>query len=202
MIPACPFTPFYILANQLLSICANSASCEWLFSVFGTTLTKLRNRMGTSTLSSLTKLKMHIHGEHQEKSMKVQMKHLFNHRSSTSPAVTSTPASRPQPPDSNPESPIASSTSPTSKTSTSGLRHLIPNDTAENEPNYRGTTTPISLTDLFDFENIQWVGRYNGYAQNHLSEELELCELLNQDSAMEEGAEVDVDEMTSEILMG
>lgn len=201
MIPSRPLTPFYVFAKRLLSVCANSASCERLFSVFGTTLTKLRNRMGTSTLSSLAELKMHVRGEHQEKSTKIRMKHLFNHRSSTTPAGT-TSTSQPPPPDPNPESAITSSTSPTSETSTSGLRHLIPDDTVDDDPNYRGTTSPVSLADLFDFEDIRWVSRYNGYAQNHLSEELELCELLNRDSATEEGAEVDVDEMTSEILMG
>jgi len=157
--------------------------------------------MGTSTLSSLAELKMHIRGEHQERSTKVRMKKLFNHRSSTSAAGTiSTP--QPPPPDPNPEPVIASPTSPTPETSTSGLRHLIPDDTADSEPNHRGTTSPILLTDLFDFDDIQWVGRYNGYAQIHLTEELELCELLNRDSATEEGIEVDVDEMTSEILTG
>ena len=31
-----------------------------LFSIFGTTLTKLRNRLGTNTLDALSELKMHI----------------------------------------------------------------------------------------------------------------------------------------------
>ena len=36
-----PLSPFHRLASHLLSICANSATCEQLFSVFGNTLTKL-----------------------------------------------------------------------------------------------------------------------------------------------------------------
>lgn len=50
----------YVLAKQILSICANSASCEQLLSVFGTILTKLQNHMGTETLTSLAELKMHF----------------------------------------------------------------------------------------------------------------------------------------------
>jgi hypothetical protein len=33
-------------------------------------------------------------------------------------------------------------------------------------------------------------------------EELKLCELLNRDAVTEEGAVIDVDELTSDILMG
>jgi len=43
---------------------------------------------------------------------------------------------------------------------------------------------------------------YDKSAERHFAEELELCELLNRDAATEEGAEVDVDEMTGDILMG
>ena len=44
-------------------MCANSASCERLFSIFSTTLTKLRNRLGTNNLNSPSELKMHIPDE-------------------------------------------------------------------------------------------------------------------------------------------
>jgi len=50
-------------ANRVLSITANSASCERLFSVFGNTLTKLRNRMGASTLANIAELRMHLRDE-------------------------------------------------------------------------------------------------------------------------------------------
>ena len=48
------------LAKRILSFTANSASCERLFSVFGNTLTKLRNRTGTKTLHNLAEIKLHI----------------------------------------------------------------------------------------------------------------------------------------------
>jgi hypothetical protein len=56
--------PLFKLAYHILSICPNSASCEWPFSVFSNTLTKLRNCLGNQTLTSLAKLKMHIRNEH------------------------------------------------------------------------------------------------------------------------------------------
>ena len=201
--PGCPPSPFFRLADRLLSIVANSATCERLFSVFGTTLTKLRNRMGTSTLSSLAELKMHIRGEHQEKSTKIRMKNLFNNRSRNIPPA---PTSPPQPPPFSPnpqnEPTIDLSTSFISEALASGLRHLIPDETADDEPSFDEVDSSISLENLFNFNTCHWVNLYDKYAKKHLTDELELCELLSQDAATDEGAEVDVDEMTGDILMG
>ena len=150
------------------------------------------------TLASLPELKMHIRGEHQQKSTKIRMKHLFDcqSRSSLSDAVSAL-----MPPSPDPEPTVDFSTSPPSETLTSGLRHLIPNDVADDEPDFTGTEDPIPLNNLFNFNNDHWVDLYNGHARKYLAEELSLCELLNQDAATDEGAEVDVDEMTGEILM-
>ena len=157
--------------------------------------------MGTSTLTSLAELKMHIRGEHQEKSTKIRMKQLFGRRSRNS-LPGAVPASQPSPnPNADPEPTITLLTSPVSETSASDLRCLIPDDTADDEPNFIGTEDSISLSDLFDFNNDRWVNLYDGYARSHLKEELAVCELLNQDAATDEGVEVDVDEMTGDILM-
>jgi hypothetical protein len=80
-----PHSPFHRLAARLLSVSANSATCERLFSVFGNTLTKLRNRMGTSTLSSIAELKMHVRNEHRLASTKTRMKRMFATRSKAAP---------------------------------------------------------------------------------------------------------------------
>ena len=165
VIPGRPATPFYLFASRLLSICANSATCERLFSVFGTTLTKLRNRMGTSTLTSLAELKMHIRSEHQERSTKVRMKRLFGRRSGGSFPGT-TPVPQPTPTGPNYEPAITfSETPPLSEMSASGLRHLIPDDSMDGEPDFAGTENPISLRDLFDFNDDGWVNIYDGYAR-------------------------------------
>ncbi|KZT28657.1 hypothetical protein NEOLEDRAFT_1175520 [Neolentinus lepideus HHB14362 ss-1] len=66
------------LAHQILSICANSASCEHLFSTFGLILTKLQNRMGKKTMLSLAELKMHLQDEHiQNDAVSQCLKHHF-----------------------------------------------------------------------------------------------------------------------------
>ncbi|KIK76099.1 hypothetical protein PAXRUDRAFT_73952, partial [Paxillus rubicundulus Ve08.2h10] len=52
--------PFIQLAQRVLSVTANLASCEQLFSTFSSTLTKLHNWLGMNTLQALAELKMHI----------------------------------------------------------------------------------------------------------------------------------------------
>ena len=84
-INGCP-PPLFKLANHILSICPNSASCERLFSVFGNTLTKLRNRLGNTTLTSLAELKMHIRDEHmRDADTKKRMKRFFGAAANVSP---------------------------------------------------------------------------------------------------------------------
>lgn len=95
--------------------------------------------------------------------------------------------------------------SPISDTSTSGLRHRILNEITDNEPYLdepSGVDGPISLKNLFNFNTPHWVNLYNQCAKKYMADELELCKLLNQDAAIDEGAEVDVDKMTGDILMG
>jgi len=70
----------------------------------------------------------------------------------------------------------------------------------DDEPNFTGTEDPVSLKELFNFGDNHWVNFYGGYARKCLDEELALCELLNQDTVMDEGAEIDVNKMTGEIL--
>jgi hAT family C-terminal dimerisation region len=83
-----PPPPLFKLAFHILSICPNSASCERLFSVFGNTLTKLRNRLGNQTLTSLAELKMHIRDEHiRDGETKARMKRFFGGASATSSAA-------------------------------------------------------------------------------------------------------------------
>lgn len=52
-------------------------SCERLFSVFGNTLTELRNRLGTDTLTTLMEIKMHVRDEHVRKKTKDRVKCQF-----------------------------------------------------------------------------------------------------------------------------
>jgi hypothetical protein len=75
-----PDPPFIQFPKRILSISASSASCKQLFSLFGSTLTKLRNRLGTETLTALSELKMHIRDEHLHNKSGVQLKRQFGAR--------------------------------------------------------------------------------------------------------------------------
>ena len=153
--------------------------------------------MTTSTHTALAELKMHVRSEHQEKLTKLQMKHLFDHRSRNSfldPEPTSTPP--------DPEDAITHSALPTpSETSTSGLSHLILNDIEGDELGLAGANNPISLNELFNFNSDRWTGLYDSQGRKHLAEELAICEFLSQDAMTDKGMEVDINEIMSEILM-
>jgi len=70
-------SPFLAFARRLLSISANSASCERLFSIFGNILTKLRNRTGNTTLLDLATVKMNLCNEHIQLGTKSRLKRNF-----------------------------------------------------------------------------------------------------------------------------
>lgn len=209
-----PNSPFHRLAAHLLSVSANSATCERLFSVFGNTLTKLRNRMGTSTLSSIAELKMHVHNEHHLNSTKKRMKRMFSTRSKTAleEPVLSTAA---QPSGSQPGSlasnEIMSSIDDDLDQSTHnprppGFRDFIsdrPSAPIEDYELYdcHSSRGKMSLADLFNFGNQHWIGLYEECAKRSYEEELALYDLLNEDAATSDGMEVDVDETTADILI-
>ncbi|KAI0918170.1 hypothetical protein AcV5_002936 [Taiwanofungus camphoratus] len=70
--------PFLIkLATHLLSVCANSASYERLFSTFGLILTKLHNHMSMETLTTIAELKLHLRDEHLWSGAKERLRRHF-----------------------------------------------------------------------------------------------------------------------------
>jgi hypothetical protein len=202
--------PFIVLARRLLSICANSASCERLFSVFGATLTKLRNRLGTETLTSLSELKMRVRDEHLQRETRGRLKRRF-----AVPPPTETEASFAADPPAD-----ATTTPPDHDSHTASITSaVLPNEfraTAERysrsvdeddldrkpvcEP--RTVGCPVKITDLFDFKRVHWVDTYQRSALRSFDEELELYELLDCDSGGAQAANVDVDGLTEDLLLG
>jgi hypothetical protein len=81
-----PLPPFIALVCWLLSVSANLASCEQLFSVFGNMLTKLRTQLKTQTLMDLSELKMHVCDEHIHGDAKQGLKCCFGNWSATAAA--------------------------------------------------------------------------------------------------------------------
>ena len=90
---------------------------------------------------------------------------------------------------------------PTSETLMPGLSHLIPNDVEGDELGLTRTDDPTPLYKLLDFDNDYWAGLYDGQCRKHRAEESVICEVLSQGAMTNEGVEVDVYEITSDILM-
>lgn len=209
--PGKPQSSFLRFVMRILNICANSATCERLWSVFGLTLTKLRSRLGTSTLTSLGELKMHIRDEHMRKETKKRMKRLFASRLQTlgpggapAPVLATDSASMGSATGADlPASPVESSVQ------ADGLRGIvetqtrrIAEDETDREPVTRSTIIghPISLSDLFDFSQPHWVQHYENAARRSFDEELEMYELLDLDAAGEEEVDVDLDDSTGDLM--
>ena len=211
-----PPPPLFKLAYHILSICPNSASCERLFSIFGNTLTKLRNRLGNRTLTSLAELKMHIRDEHLNNGeTKQRMKRFYGNRSQTN-APLEEPVS---------QHPISASL-PTNETEIDDVMDIDPvlwwssdgvtdqfnhitesfGRQASSDDNDGGPAmdeelpSTISIAELFDFTQRAWILPHERSASRSLHEELELYELIDLDGTGEGSVDVEIDHVLESIL--
>jgi hypothetical protein len=210
--PGKPDPPLISFASRLLSVSANSASCERLFSVFGATLTKLRNRLGVSVLKELTELKMHIRDGHlRDQTARSRLKRSFN--PPTGPTGTQADASIPADSDTPPVADPSQEAPQTQAASGSGseFRALVQQevdavtiDDLDNDPLFTvpgSTTYPlIPISKLFDFSNKHWSDILSRHSLHNFDEELALYELLDLDAAGED--DVELDEITTQTLIG
>ena len=214
--------PFMLLARRVLSICANSASCERLFSVFGTTLTKLRNQLGTTTLNALSELKMHIRDKHLWKQTRKHLKRVFATQnemvqtSSTntlpsSTITTTTPATLPTNPTSSDDHTNSFTTTPNTEPPSTGFcaivechSDMVDDDNLDDEPVRPSPVIGrwVSIQELFDFSRSHWVEMYAKSAKCSFDEELELYELLDLDAQGEDDVDLEVDDSTGAMLHG
>ena len=222
--------PFIHLAKHVLSISANLASCERLFSVFGNILTKLRNRLGTNNMVVLAELKMHIRDEHAHKQTKKRLKRVFQVRTDAEIAAAAsallvsesartaslTPQQSVDSPDLSlrleamaPEGSEASDNSSSHSRLTNSFRsmveqqsQLVDDDDTDGMPVRLSTIGPIPLKSLFDFSRSHWVHMHLKSSIRSFDEELQLYEMLDLDAEGELDVDVDVDEDTGDVLMG
>jgi hypothetical protein len=198
---------------RTLNICANSATCERLWSVYGVTLTKLRNRLGTQTLTSLGELKMHIRDEHIRRDTKKRMKCLFTTRAQAAPSMVPTTTAPPSGPVMGQAAEDAGDVAPTDPEPRTGggfqeLTQAHTQSAAEDETDQAPVTistiigSPVPLQRLFDFTDPHWVVRYEKSARLSFDQELELYELLDLDGAGEEDVDVDLDDSTGDLMLG
>ena len=212
--------PLFKLAYHILSICPNSASCERLFSVFGNTLTKLRNRLGNDTLSSLAELKMHIRDEHlRNGKVKDRMKRLFGRAQEPQ---TGTPWAHPVPRqlptqttlatnepemDIDDATPVEIDPESLSQDGVAGEFNQIiesfgrlARDDEDDGIEEMPSLISITIANLFNFGNRDWIPQHERTASRSLDEELELYELVDLDAQGEEDVDVEMDNSLQSVL--
>lgn len=199
--------PIVKLALHIFSVCANSASCERLFSVFGNILTKLRNRLGTKTLTLLA-------DEHLSQQTAEHMKRRFGQipEEISSPASDSaaTPAATPNAVPSEASSTLPD-TSPNSieddnefQALTANMEAMVDDDDIALEIDSAILRFPsqisITIFDLFELSSDSWVGRYYTSAVQSLNEELQFYELVDADNEGVGGIDTAIDETLGSLI--
>lgn len=200
-------SPLQKLARRILLVCANSALCERLFSMFGLTLTCHRSWLQTTALTNLAELRMHLCDEHL---------HNGTTKAWLSRNITSHNAH-----------PLEASTGPTETQLASSTSNQGDNDANEPESNanmgpntFRNVITrlvesaaeddhdgsisfcdrKVKISALFDFGNSHWRTVTQAHSLRGLREELELHELLDLDAEGEADPLDSVDGMTGAML--
>ena len=221
--------PLIRLARHIFSLCANSASCERLFSAFSNILTKVRNRTGKETLQTLAEIKLHVRDEHlAHTEMKTRLKRRFGTVDLSFATPPSSSSTQPNDITEASQIPMTSSIPSTSNSSNEAAESNIENahmddqsaqflstiidqfiqqgelDVLEPEDFVPITSmaqcATISLEGLFDFSRDYWITHHQRTGRRSLDEELEVYNLLDADLPGEEGAEVAIDDTTADIL--
>ncbi|KAG5637263.1 hypothetical protein H0H81_005196 [Sphagnurus paluster] len=187
-------------------IVTNSASCERLFNIFGTTLTRLRSRLRTKTMVNLAELRLHLRNEHiQTGRIKQRLKRKLttHHESAEQHSV-------PEPPPDNPadndednddneidgEQPTAGSV-PAGETRSRASRsfhHTISPVQALATPDEVASTAAsdsMKIEDIFDFTNKKWGEIAKQLALRGLEDEQEFYEVVDLDAAGEVDEDLD-----------
>ena len=205
--------PLFKLAYHILSICPNSASCKRLFSIFGNTLTKLRNHLGNQTLTSLAKLKMHICDEHLcAGETKKCMKCFFGKANATpsTQAIVQQPITPVPPPTNKTETDDTMVIDVALQQPQDGIADEFNRLTssfgrqASNNDNDGDGQMPskisIRIADLFDFTNTGWISLHERSASQSLDEELELYELIDTDAPGYDDVNMEIDPVLKSVL--
>ena len=203
-----PLSPLQKIAYRVLSITANSASCERLFSSFGTILTKLRSRLGVQNLLNVAELRMHLRDEYMYKTgpreslkRKRQLATTAANTNNNSSARVVAPAAISSPTSLTTPNPAASTTALPTSTDCDSLESLTdPDDEdsfasiarslqersqcddAAGNVDFTPQVEKIKLKVLFNFSNTTWADIIRKTAVKSLDEEMELYELVEMDA--------------------
>ena len=207
-------SPLQKLACCILAICANSASVERLFSLFGHILTKLRSRLRTEAMVQLAELKLHIRDEYAKNTPAKQRlkQHIAgapcstaaNATASAPPAATTSTIPLPhstQTVDEDEHEDAASSAGPAEGSLQAIADKLISLANGEDDEHESlPSTLSFTLADLFDFSVDYWVKASEATGNRGLQDELDLYELMDLDASGELDTDVDVDGMAEAVL--
>lgn len=203
--PGHELSPLHKLAQRLFSICANSASCERLFSRFGLILTRLRSRLGLKNLLNIAELSLHLRDEYSQSDkaasdrLRRKRKIIPNPPATNPPSVTNT--NQPIPPDTANSEELPSSDQETQISSTSNTENedlesftgiidmLGQQSDADQDDDSDDFTSPFEkepLCSLFNFQDKTWVEMTERISLRSLDEELELYELIELDAEGED----------------
>jgi hAT family C-terminal dimerisation region len=201
-------TPLCRLARRILSICANSASCERLFSAFELILTRLRSRLRGKAMTDLAELRLHLCDEHiRNGTAKTRLKR----KTTSHTRVPTPPPSTASMADSTPPDPIPAGEPPVLSATEAGgtvsftsiaqtlIRGLDKDEDSESNTSALGNRDKIKITDLFNFGNEYWINHTKKYATRGLNEELEMYDLIEAD--VEDGAQPELDGMMESLLV-
>jgi hypothetical protein len=197
--PDKPLSPLQMLAQHIFSICANSASCERLFSLFGLILTKLRSRLALEKMLDLAELRLHLRDEYMRRgSVKDRLRrprHIIPDPLPPQNKDTTTTSSNEITPEITPETSRFDSDSDenslTSIAEALGQRSEL-DDAEDPAAAFTSIFEQIQLQQLFNFSDDTWTKLMERIGMRSLDDELEFYELVELD------AEGEADDQTFE----
>ena len=199
-------TPLKKLAWCIFSICANSASCEQLFSKFSLILTCLRSCLGLKNLLNITELALHLRDKYSQSGKAAER--LRHKRKIISNAPS---ASNPIPPPSIPPVTATSSEIESEEDATPNsnidnedfgsfgeIMDVLGQRSADDEGDaeFMSPFEREPLVSLFNLQDKSWTEMSQKISLRSLDEELELYELIDLDAEGEDD-EQEFDSMVS-----
>jgi len=189
-----------MLAQRIFSICANSAPCERLFSLFGVILSKLRSRLALEKMLDLAELRLHLRDEYMLRgSIKDRLRHSRHiipdplptqHKDTSAFSNEITPEVTPETRDFDLDGDENSLTS-----IAAALCQQLELDDVDDPMTFTSAFEQITPQQLFNFSDDTWTKLTARIGMRSLNDELEFYELVELD------AEGEVDDQTLDDMM-
>ncbi|KAG2076687.1 hypothetical protein BDR04DRAFT_1068204 [Suillus decipiens] len=194
-------TPLQKFVRRIFSICTNSASCEHLFSHFGTVLTKLRSHFSLKSLMDLTELRLHLGDEYMQMGDKKgrlrRTRKIIPDPLPSSAIVTADSV----PNDLSLESGQPETQEEDANDDENSLGHIasvLAQHSFEDEDDIP-MFNDIPLQQLFNFEDESWVRLTEVFGMRSIDDEFEFYELVDMDAEGEDDEQTFDDMMSSKI---